>query len=185
MKKKFIDKEIKYTGRELSPHWIYKNFKLCGDSIVAFVGEVDVKLDEMVDIEDVINVEPIYSKKMLNFIIECFDASLSEMVWRQRLFISIIKETLEKYGKQVKRSGDDLFWEGKKLSVSIATGSITSSLIHTALNIIGDGAPIEVSSLQDMGISDIKAFADDIMSAFVDEVESIYYAKCKVRGVVE
>ena len=59
MKNLFIDKEIKYTGRELSPHWIYKNFNICGDCIVAFVGEVDVRLDEMVDIEDVINVEPI------------------------------------------------------------------------------------------------------------------------------
>ena len=185
MKKKFIDKEIKYTGRELSPHWIYKNFNLCGDAIVAFVGEVDVKLDEMVDIEDVINIEPIYSKKMLNFIIECFSVSLSEMVWRQRLFVSIIKETLEKRGIVTKRCGDDLFFEDKKLSVSIATASITSSLIHTALNIIGEGAPIEVSSLNDMGIYDIDVFANEIMTSFVDEVKSIDNARCKVRGVIE
>lgn len=185
MKNLFIDKEIKYTGRELSPHWIYKNFNICGDCIVAFVGEVDVRLDEMVDIEDVINVEPISSKKMLNFIIECFDCSLSEMVWRQRLFIAIIKETLEKYGKKVEREGDDLFFEGKKLSVSIATKSITSTLVHTALNIVSDGAPIEVSSLTDMGIDNIKKLAQDIMSAFCAEVESIYLAKCKVRGVIE
>ena len=66
----FIEKEIKYIGSQLAPHWIYKNFHLQGDSIVAFVGEVEVKLDEMVDIEDVINNEPIYSKKMINFIIE-------------------------------------------------------------------------------------------------------------------
>ena len=88
----FTEKEIKYIGSELSPHWIYKNFKLQGDSIVSFIGEVDVKLEEMVDIEDVINKEPIYSKKMINFIIEQFDISLLGMVFAQRLFISIIKD---------------------------------------------------------------------------------------------
>ena len=66
MHTKFIENEIKYTGHELAPHWIYKNFKLQGDAIVAFVGETEVNLSEMVDIEDVINNEPIYSKKMLN-----------------------------------------------------------------------------------------------------------------------
>ena len=122
----FIDKEIKYTGSELSPHWIYKNFHLQGDSIVAFIGEVEVKLTEMVDIEDVINNEPIYSKSMLNFIIEQFNVPLEQMVFNQRLFISIIKETLEEYNVFVKRTGDDLFFKNRKLSVSIATKSITS-----------------------------------------------------------
>ena len=113
MKTKFIEEEIKYTGVQLSPHWIYKNFHIQGDAIVSFVGEVDVKLNEMVDIEDVINIEPISSDKMLNFIIECFDTDLSEMICRQRLFITIIKEVLENRSKKVKRSGDDLFWEDK------------------------------------------------------------------------
>ena len=183
MKSLFIDKEIIYTGRELSPHWIYKNFIICGDCVVAFIGEVEVNLSEMVDIEDVINNEPIYSKKMLNFIIERFAVSLDEMVWCQRLFVSIIKETLEKRGIKLQRSGDDLFFEGKKLSVSIATKSITSSLIHTALNIVGEGAPIKVSSLNEMGIEDVENLAKDIMSAFCAECESINMAKCKVRGV--
>ena len=68
MKTKFIDKEIKYIGSQLSPHWIYKNFNIQGDVIVAFQGECKVDLTEMVDIEDVINNEPIYSKYMLSFI---------------------------------------------------------------------------------------------------------------------
>ncbi len=185
MKSLFIDKEIKYTGKELSPHWIYKNFHIGTDAIVSFVGEVDVKLDEMVDIEDVINNEPIYSKKMLNFIIECFEVPLGEMVWRQRLFVSIIKEVLEKRGVKTVRDGDDIFYNNKKLSVSIATKSVTSSLIHTALNIIPDGAPLEVSSLSEMGIDNVKSLAQDIMDAFCSECKSIYMAKCKVRGVIE
>ncbi|MBQ8476576.1 DUF366 family protein, partial [bacterium] len=38
----FIEKEIKYTGSELRPHWIYENFKLLGDAIVSFIGETEV-----------------------------------------------------------------------------------------------------------------------------------------------
>ena len=58
MKTKFIEEDIKYIGSQLHPHWIYRNFKLQGDAIVAFMGECEVKLTEMVDIEDVINNEP-------------------------------------------------------------------------------------------------------------------------------
>jgi len=180
----FIDKEIKYIGSQLAPHWIYKNFHLQGDSIVAFIGEVDVKLDEMVDIEDVINNEPIYSKKMLNFIIEQFDVPLEQMVYNQRLFVSIIKETIEEYGKTVKRDGDDLFFDNRKLSVSIATKSITSCLIHTALNIIKEGAPIDASDLREIGIEDIKEFGLKILSKYSREVDSIKKATYKVRGVI-
>ena len=178
----FIDKEIKYVGSQLRPHWIYENFHILGDAIVSFIGEVDVKLDEMVDIEDVINNEPIYSKSMLNFIIEQYDITLLGMVFAQRLFISIIKETLEEYGINVKRSGDDLFYDDRKLSVSIATKSVTSCLIHTALNIIKDGAPIKASDLSEMGIKDIKSFAQKIMDSYKQECESIKLAVYKVRG---
>ena len=179
----FIEKEIKYIGSQLAPHWIYKNFNLIGDSIVSFIGEVDVDLSEMVDIEDVINNEPIYSKKMLNFIIEQFNIPLEQMVWTQRLFISIIKETLEENNIQTKRDGDDLFFNNRKLSVSIATKSITSCLIHTGINILKDGAPIEVSDLSEMGIEDVEKFALDVMKKFSEEVKSIKLATCKVRGV--
>jgi len=180
----FIDKEIKYTGSELSPHWIYKNFHLQGDSIVAFIGEVEVKLTEMVDIEDVINNEPIYSKSMLNFIIEQFNVPLEQMVFNQRLFVSIIKEILEEYNVFVKRSGDDLFFENRKLSVSIATKSITSCLIHTALNIIKEGAPVEASDLSEMGINNIKEFAQKILEKYSKEIESIKLTTTKVRGIL-
>ena len=117
MKNIFIDKEIKYTGAELSPHWIYRNFNVQGSAIAAFIGPVKVDLGEMVDIEDVINNEPISSDMMLNFIIEDFDVSLAHMVSNQRLFICIIKEVLEEYGLKIKRNGDDLFYDGRKLSV--------------------------------------------------------------------
>ncbi len=184
MKTLFIDKEIKYIGSQLQPHWIYKNFKIQGDAIVAFCGECEVKLSEMVDIEDVINNEPIYSKYMLSFISEQFNIGLVEGVYRQRLLICAIKEALEKRGFIVTRSGDDLFVNNKKLSVSIATKSLTSVLIHTGVNILSQGAPIEVSALEsDLNIKDIKEFALEVMNAYSDETDDIILASTKVRGV--
>ena len=186
MKTKFVDKNIKYVGSQLVPHWIYRNFGLQGDSIVAFIGECKVDLSEMVDIEDVINNEPIYSKEMLSFITEQFGISLGEGVLRQRLLMCIIKELLEERGIFVVRSGDDLLIDKKKLSVSIATKSITSVLIHTGLNIVSEGAPIKASGLtSELGITDIKEFAEKVMKRYSEEIEDIALATTKVRGVIE
>ena len=157
----YTDKEIKYTGIQLSPHWIYKNFNIIGNAVVAFIGECEVNLNHMVDIEDVINNEPIYSSKMLSFIEENFSSTLIEAVYRQRLLVTITKELIEKINPSVKiiRSGDDLYINKKKLSVSIATKSITSTLIHFGLNISAENAPVNAADLiNDAGIKDISLF---------------------------
>ncbi len=186
MKTKYINKEIKYIGSQLAPHWIYKNFKIQGDAIVAFKGKCKVDLNEMVDIEDVINNEPIYSKLMLSFISEQFGVGLTEGVLRQRLLMSIIKELLEERGIFVIRKGDDLMIDGKKLSVSIATKSITSVLIHTGLNILSEGAPVKASGLtSELGIEDIENFAKEVMKRYAAEIDDIKSAATKVRGVIE
>ena len=184
MQTKLIEEEIKYIGSQLQPHWIYKNFKMQGDAIVAFIGDCEVKLTEMVDIEDVINNEPIYSKYMLSFITEQFNINLVEGVFRQRLLICIIKELLEKRGVFVVRNGDDLMINGRKLSVSIATKSTTSILIHTGLNIESEGAPVKAAGLtSELGITDIRAFAQEVMTAYAEELKDIELASTKVRGV--
>ena len=184
MKTKFVNEEIKYIGSQLVPRWIYKNFKIQGDAIVAFIGECEVKLTEMVDIEDVINNEPIYSKSMLSFITEQFGIGLVEGVLRQRLLITIIKELLEKRGIFVVRNGDDLIIDGRKLSVSIATKSMTSVLIHTGLNILSEGAPVVASGIKsELGISDIEDFAKEVMERYSEELDDIVLATTKVRGV--
>lgn len=181
---KYIDEEIKYIGSQLAPHWIYKNYKIQGDAIVAFCGECEVKLTEMVDIEDVINNEPIYSKYMLSFITEQFNVDLVEGVFRQRLLICIIKEELERRGVFVERNGDDLMIKGGKLTVSIATKSMTSVLIHTGINILSEKAPVKACGLtSELGIVDIKEFANTIMQRYSDEIKDIELASTKVRGV--
>lgn len=186
MKQAYINSDITYTGAELAPHWIYKNHGLQGDAIVAFQGKCDVALSEMVDIADVIENSPIYSERMLNFIIEHFNMPLLEGVSRQRLFICIIKEQVERAtGLSLTRDGDDLFFNEGKLSVSIATKSPTSVLIHTALNIISDNTPVKAAGLStDMNFYNIKELANNILNAYTKEHNEIIMASTKVRGVI-
>lgn len=185
MHTKFIEEEIKYTGNELAPHWIYKKFNLQGDAVVSFCGECEVNLSEMVDIEDVINNEPIYSKFMLSFIIEHFNIGLVEGIARQRLLICIIKEALESLHSlpfNVHRNGDDLFVNDKKLSVSIATKTLTSVLIHVGINIDPTGAPVQAIGLNSLGISDTKGLSEKIMVKYSHEIDDIILASTKVIG---
>lgn len=187
MEMKFAEQEIKYTGKELAPHFAYKNFKLQGDSIVAFIGEAEVKITEMVDIEDVLEDAPIYSESMLHFIVEHFNICLTEGVSKQRLLIAITKDIVSKHidkSHKVERRGDDIFVDDKKLSVSIATKSLTSVLMHFAMNISSKNTPIETAGLStELGIRDIKKLAIEIMLNYIEEIDGINKASVKVRGV--
>ena len=187
MKSRFLDNEIIYNGSQLAPSWIYKNYWIQGDAIVAFTGECNLTIDDMVDIEDYLNNSPIYSKNMLSFIIEHFNIGLVEGVARQRLFMCIVKDVIESYlpkGHTIMRKGDDLFYNGGKLSVSICTKSITSVLMHIGINIDTEGVPVKAAGLNtDMGLTDIKGIAEDIMNKYILECEQIIYASTKVRGV--
>ena len=89
----------------------------------------------------------------------------------------ITRDILSKYGVKTSQDGDDIFIGDAKLSVSIATASISSMKIHFALNITTKGTPIDVqtSSLEDnMDINNIKELQDEIANsyiAFMDDIE--------------
>ena len=187
MKSKFLEQEICYTGKELAPHWIYKNFNIQGNAIVSFIGEGEVKLPEMVDIQDVLENSPIYSKKMVHFIVEHFNIPLIEGVLRQRLLVNIAREVIMSNlpdKENVVRDGDDLFYNNGKLSVSIAGKSLNSVLIHLGINIDSDGAPVYAAGLEsDMNIKNHEEIAGQIMLNYCKEYDEIINASCKVRGV--
>ncbi|MEN6461794.1 MAG: DUF366 family protein [Syntrophomonas sp.] len=182
MKTLFIEERITYGGTQLAPHWIYRNFSLIGDAAVAFIGEVNVPVDNMVDLVDVHHNEPIYSPLMLNFVIEHFSTDLELGVYRQRMFMVAIKEELEQYEIPVNRLGDDLYVNRGKLSVSIATSSVVSTLMHIGLNIETEGSPVKACGLKELEIPDLKSFAENVMLRYKRELEQIYEARCKVRG---
>lgn len=190
MKHQFIEAELPYTGEELSNHWIYKNFGILGDASVAFVGPCDVDKTRMVDLEDVLNDDHIYSTRMLHFIVELFDVSLREGVLLQRLFTAIVMGKLqdllgEPSPVSLRRIGDDLFVNGtQKLSISICTKSPTSILIHAGLNIESEGTPVEAAGLtSELGMAQIKPFAQNCLKALAEEWEDIKLCCCKVKAV--
>ncbi|MBT3182355.1 MAG: DUF366 family protein [Deltaproteobacteria bacterium] len=184
MKSKWINDEICYIGTQLRSGWVADNTALAGDAIASFIGPADVPIENMVDMDDVANDEPIYSKSMLHFIIEHPGCDLPLAVARQRIITAIASEVFHKYenGKCVTRRGDDLFEGNKKISVSIATTSPVSSLIHFAINVISDGTPLPTKGLSDFGIEP-RAFSEEIMNRYMNEIASMEHACGKVKSV--
>jgi hypothetical protein len=182
------DRSITYDGRQLAPHWIYRQFDLMGDAAVAFVGPCNVDLSEMVDLEDVKAQDPIYSPQMLHIIAEFFTGDLHLTVYRQRLLIVTAKELLETLTERpVRRKGDDIYLprldkEEGKLSVSIATTSATSTLIHTGFNVHTEGTPVPTVGLAELGVDPFD-FGAQLLARYALEVGDIWLARCKVRAV--
>lgn len=172
-----------YTGHALRSHWIYQQTGQSGDAIAAFEGPCEVKLSELVDLADVQANAPIYSESMLHFLIEHFQAPLETMILRQRLLTSIILELLRSAGcHHLRRSGDDLFDGEAKLSVSIATVSPVSGLIHLGLNISNQNTPVKTIGLNDYGLN-WQHIAQQILTAYCHEMQEIHKALVKVRWV--
>lgn len=180
----FIADPLTYTGDFLKSHWIYNTYKLLGDAAVAFEGPCNVDLSEMVDLADVHEEASIYSEQMLHFIVEHFHASLEVMVLRQRLLTAQIRDLLEASGVNgIQRQGDDLYEGPYKLSVSIATLSPVSGLIHFGINISSRNTPVPTRGLADYGLAP-DLFAHQVLKNYAEELQNIAQASCKVRAVV-
>lgn len=186
MKTKWIDKKIAYDGSQLRPLFAYENYNLLGESVVSWMGACDIPFDNMKDLEDVNARSAISGQLMLHFIVEIFHQSLFSGVCLQRLLASIIKDEIHLFLKKnrssvsLSRSGDDLYYQDRKLSISIATQSVISTQIHFALNITNAGTPVKTLSLEDLKI-DPKALAKNVMKVLSQEYISVVEATKKVR----
>jgi len=207
---KILDHDIPYYGPELRPHWILENTGHYGSALVAFRGPCDVKTGELVDWEDRLAHDSIKANRMLHIIGEFFGISLESgvfcqrllMVWAERLLNQ--KNLVDGNGQKfrVVRKGDDLYFVpfhvlfgqelapstgARKLSVSIATASSVSVVIHWGMNIDSTGAP---STVDACGFSDflwsetqILDFAKELLTQYIGELQEIRIAQCKVRPV--
>lgn len=184
IKTTYLSQPINYSGKELEPHWIYRKFDIMGDAVVAFCGEARVPQSFMLDQTDILDQTYIYSPLMLNFIIEHFDNNLNLGLYRQRLFMIGMKDELEQLGITVVRRGEALYANNGKLTVSVASSSNVSTLLHIGINIETDGTPVKTAGLTELGVSDIQSFAENVMRRYRIELEQIYEARCRVRGIV-
>jgi hypothetical protein len=182
IKTHFDRTERPYT--KLYGHFALNEFGIAGDAVVAFVGPCDVRGDDLVDLADKRAGATIVAARMLHFVVEHFGLALAEAVWRQRVFAAIVMEELLKRAPQapLRREGDDIYVSDGKLTVSIATSSPTSAVVHFGVNVDGTGAPVEVFDLRRLGV-DAEELAAAVMSRYADEVERFVEALNKVRGI--
>ncbi|WP_407432865.1 DUF366 family protein [Methanobrevibacter sp.] len=179
---KHVEDIFEYDGSQINPSWAFQEFGIYGSSIVTWIGPVNITPDNLKDFADV-GLE-IKSNYMVNFICEFFDQQPTNMriaYLRQRLLVMIFREILTEKGVRTTREGDDIFVDGRKLSISIASVSLSSAKIHFALNLEDKGTPSDVETI---GLYDIdggnvfnsnnlKDLIFEIVNRYIDELETI------------
>jgi len=184
MKHLKLENETCYDGSQIEPYWAFKTFGIKDSSIVSWTGPMEIHPNNLIDFED-IGIE-IKGDNMLHFIIEHFDsqpADLNLCYHRQRIFVLIVKDLLNDWGMITSREGDDLFFDKGnikgKLSVSIATCSVSSMKIHFALNLTENGTPedVETAALLEAGLSieasHVEEIAEIACDKYIQEISDI------------
>jgi hypothetical protein len=143
-----------YDGSQLKPLWIYLHHGLLGSSGVAWVGPCQIPFDKMIDGEDKRAGAQICGDLMVHFIFELFDINLFSAVCFQRLMANWIQSVVYEENPSIvlRREGDDLYWGEKKFSISIATQSTRSCVVHFAVNVTNQGTPVLTCALSEFQI---------------------------------
>lgn len=179
----WCDDRIAYDGSQLRAHWLLARFGLVGDALVGFRGPCRVSTVEMADLAD-LDGPGIAGDDMVHFVWESFaHPDLLLAVHRQRLLTAQIAEVLRGLRPDValRRHGDDLWVGDGKLSISIATVTPVSSLIHFAVNATAGGAPVRTTHLAELQIAPVE-FARAVLDRVAEEQHSIAAARAEVRA---
>ncbi|MCM2282854.1 MAG: DUF366 family protein [Bdellovibrionaceae bacterium] len=188
MKSLFIPMTFAYDGTQLRSLFAYLEHGLLGDSVVAWEGPCEISFEHMVDGEDLREQSAIRGSRMLHFIAEVFGVPLFGGVAAQRLLASLAADILREripeaaVRASVRRDGDDVYVENRKFSISIATVSPTSTLVHFAVNVSNQGTPVPTAALEEWGIAP-RAFADELLGRFTREMITVREATMKVKWV--
>ena len=189
-----IARDIKcYDGDLIHHRFAYKHFKnktLPIGNIIAFRAPMHVEADGMIDNEDVLNNDYIYSDDAINFVWEIPGLDAFGAVAWQRLFNTQVANLLSmKYLKApIEVDGDDLIVHKEhdqhgiiqpkgKCSVSITYTRDGAALGHTAINVTaGKKAPGFAYSTK---LSDDDTYglilSDEECESFMQEVVNIFY----------
>jgi len=162
------------------------------DTIIAWIGPAKVTTDQLVDIADRAAGAIITADLMLHFIVELFGHNLYQTALFQYWLVELVTRQLRSKTNGVRfdvrsddimvRRPDDPIGQAAKLSVSIATVSPVSGLIHLGLNVINAGTPdgIKTASLLDgLGIMP-KDLAIDVIHQVTEQHKKMMAATCKV-----
>jgi len=184
VKARLLEDAVCYTGEQLRSGWVRERTGFEGDAAVAFVGPCDVAREHMVDRADLEAGAEIRSPSMVHIIVEHPGLDLGHITARQRLLMALAGEIINGHLGEalVRRDGDDLYLGERKLSVSVATTSPGSGLIHAGFNVRGEGAPVAAIGLEELGLAP-REFAERLLGAYGAEIEGAEEAARKVKPV--
>lgn len=188
------DDQKQYDGSLIHQRFAYKLLRdkvLPHGNIVAFRAPMCVEAAGMIDLEDVISNDFIYSQDALNFCWEIPNLCEFGAVAYQRLLNTQIANILFKYiSKPIEVRGDDLIvhdkfegsdgkiYEEGKCSVSITYSKNGTALGHTGINInAGLKAPGFAYSTN---LSNSGSFMRDVVDMFFQLNDNIFIATSKV-----
>ena len=184
-----------YNGNLLHNRFAYSFYRsrvLPIGNIVAFRAPMKVELDGMIDQEDVLKNEFIYSEDAINFLWEIPNLNAFGAIAYQRLFNTSLANILQGYiNKPIEVDGDDLIVHAEhdqggiiqphgKCSVSITHVKDDAALGHTGINVLaGEEAPSFAYStkLTDEQVND---FMKDVTELFYTMNDDIFVATTKI-----
>ena len=192
-----IVEDIKiYDGNLLHHRFAYSFFRnkvLPIGNIIAYRAPMKVETDGMIDQEDVLNNEFIYSDDAINFLWEVPGVDTLGAIAYQRLFNTNLANILStKYLKKpIEVDGDDLIVHAEheqhgiiqpngKCSVSITHVKDGAALGHTGINIkAGRNAP---SFAYSTNLDDTQArdFMNDVVQMFYEMNDDMFVATTKI-----
>jgi hypothetical protein len=179
---RILDGDVAYTGAELRSGWVASRTGLAGDAAAGFVGTCHVPTENLVDLDDARAGFFIKAASMAHVIAE-HGCTLEVGVLRQRLLIAILGEVLRARGKRMRRDGDDLYYDDRKLTVSIAAPSLASTcVIHLGINVDPAGAPVPAVGLLEMR-QEPRDILHDLLTRYAGELATMAHAATKVKTV--
>ena len=192
-----IVKDLKhYDGTLLHHRFAYTYFRdkvLPIGNIIAFRGSTKVETEGLIDQEDALNKDFIYSEDMVHFLYELplVQEGFGAIAY-QRLFNTLVAGILYKHIQvPIEVDGDDLmvtkeFTQGGvtqhkgKCSVSIVHVKDNAALGHTGINVqAGKQAPAFAFSTE-LSDADCHAFMSDVISSFYQINDDIFIASTKI-----
>jgi hypothetical protein len=177
-----------YGGCQIHDRFAYKFFKKEVNplgNIVSFIAPMLVT-DNLIDLEDSLNKDYIYSDMAMNFIMEIPGKDIWGGVLFQRLLNAQVGSLLcSKYlNKEGYVDGDDIMIVtdngDKKASVSIAAEKNGAVLIHLGINIdAGPKAP-DFAYSTELSEEQARHFMTDVEDIFYSILQSVWVATTKI-----
>jgi hypothetical protein len=191
-----IIKDIEcYDGNLLHNRFAYRFFRnkvLPIGNIIAFRAPMLVEADGMIDEEDVIKNEFIYSDDAINFLWEIPGLDTFGAVAYQRLFNTQLANVLHKFIKApIEMDGDDIIVHKEheqlgivqpkgKCSVSITHTKAGAALGHTGINVsAGRRAPVHAFSTN-LSDNDTETVMKETIDMFYGLNDDIFIATTKI-----